>query len=214
LYWLENEILLNVQTKVTRLYTRVEERNYRSWLPEENKLNTYTSIIHFSLCSFGIRSIIAIACPVNRLRAIEITFDHCWALYSVCDFSFVEFFLHKEGDTRSSASDKYVYLKLTIVHFWRIWFHARRHARQVTISCNALSYSKYFRRNMSFTFREISWWFRITVNQGYLCTRSIVRYYILQERVDILEGWSRCLISSPTWAHHPIDFLRTHCWFR
>ena len=131
LYWLENEILLNVQTKVTRLYTRIEERNYRSWLLEENKLNTYTSIIHLSLCSFGIRSIIAIACPVNRLRAIEITFDHCWALYSACDFSFIEFFLHKEGDTRSSASDTYVYLKLTIVHFWRIWFHERRHARQV-----------------------------------------------------------------------------------
>lgn len=73
---------------------------------------------------------------------------------------------------------------------------------------------KYSRRCvLSFIFTEIICSFRITVNRDYLCTGSIVRYYVLQERVDVLEVWSRCFVSSPTWTHHPINFFRAHCWF-
>ena len=52
---------------------------------------------------------------------------------------------------------------------------------------------------------------QLTGTRVSLCTRSIVRDYVFQERVNVFEGRPRGLVPPPTRAHHPVDLLRAHC---
>jgi hypothetical protein len=112
----------------------------------------------------------------------------------------------------SLASDTHVCLKLTIVHFWRIWC-ARRHIQLELPSSNVAPFT-WNTSDDAITFEKIIRSFRITVKWDYLCSRSIVRYYVLQERVDIFKSGSWRLVPPPTRTHHTVDLLRTHRWFR
>lgn len=141
---------------MTRLYTRVEEeRNYQSWLSQENKPNTYTSIIHLSSCSFGIRSVtfvIVIVFVWKTLRAIvESVEDHFWSLLSFALSGAIfrlSSFLRMEGDTRSSASDTRM-SKTNDCTFLENLISREASCPASTISYNASSYSEYSRRSHS-----------------------------------------------------------------